>query len=104
MKAEDTIIDDNQRGGLRLDTRGAKELYEEQRRQYWIKVGYEQSILDNDRWCSTTAAYKMGIKEVVDWINKVGINAYAPSKTRAIIGITIDTNILQAKLKEWGVE
>lgn len=33
------------------------------------QAGYSQSISDNDDWAKDTYGYKLGRKEVVDWVN-----------------------------------
>lgn len=69
-----------------------------------FKVGYEQSVLDNDNWARQDYGYQLGIREVVKWI---GENSWDGSLQHFGSGNyrvqCVPPDDWLARLKEWGI-
>ena len=68
------------------------------------EAGYGQSILDNDNWAKDTYGYKLGIREVVEWIQKHEVMSYAASPSGVHLVNIGMLDSWQSKMKEWGTE
>ena len=71
------------------------------------KAGYEQSVLDNDNWARQDYGYQLGVREVVEYLDKhKGAMVRLVSNGGETIKTTFEINSSewQAKLKEWGLK
>lgn len=78
-----------------------------------FRAGYEQSVLDNDNWARDGYGYKLGIREMAEWIPELiqGIKDNMWDDDWGVKGViyegmldTLVKGLVKAKLKDLGID